>query len=226
MQTREILVLGGTSFVGRAAVTAALAAGHRVTTLNRGSTGPDVPGVDVRRADRRDPDAVRRALGDDRWDAVIDTWSAEPLPGRDHRRPADRPGGPLRLRLQPLGLPVAHPAGGDESEPVVDGDPRSEDASDYAAAKRGGELAVLERFEGRCLLARAGLILGPHENVGRLPWWLAQAAERHAAAMAGGDARLVAPGPPDRPLQLVDARDLAEWMVRWPRRARPARSTP
>ena len=214
MQTREILVLGGTSFVGRAAVTAALAAGHRVTTLNRGSTGPDVPGVDVRRADRRDPDAVRRALGDDRWDAVIDTWSAEPLPvATTVDLLTDRVGhyGYVSSRSV-YRWPIR--AGGDESEPVVEGDPRSEDASDYAAAKRGGELAVLERFEGRCLLARAGLILGPHENVGRLPWWLAQAAERHAAAMAGGDARLVAPGPPDRPLQLVDARDLAEWMVR------------
>ena len=73
-------MLGGTSFVGRALVGTALEAGHEVTTLNRGRTGPDVSGVETRRADRRDADAVRRALGDDSWDAVVDTWSAEPRP--------------------------------------------------------------------------------------------------------------------------------------------------
>ena len=54
------------------------------------------------------------------------------------------------------------------------------------------------------LLARAGLILGPHEDIGRLPWWLTRVAR-------GG--RVVAPGRPDRPLQYVDARDLAAWLT-------------
>ena len=54
------------------------------------------------------------------------------------------------------------------------------------------------------LLARAGLILGPHEDIGRLPWWLQRVAR-------GG--RVVAPGRPERPLQLVDVRDLASWLL-------------
>ena len=57
----------------------------------------------------------------------------------------------------------------------------------------------------RALIARAGLILGPYEIVGRMPWWLRRI-ER------GGD--VLAPGPPDQPLQYVDCRDLAEWMLR------------
>jgi 2'-hydroxyisoflavone reductase len=84
----------------------------------------------------------------------------------------------------------------------VEGDPEA-GASDYAADKRGAELGVLASFPD-ALLARAGLILGPHEDIGRLPWWLSRIA-------AGG--RVVAPGRPDRPLQYVDARDLAAWML-------------
>jgi nucleoside-diphosphate-sugar epimerase len=57
---------------------------------------------------------------------------------------------------------------------------------------------------GRVLAARAGVIVGPHENIGRLPWWLRRLAE-------GGET--LAPGPPDAPIQLIDARDLAAWML-------------
>jgi len=87
---------------------------------------------------------------------------------------------------------------------VVPGDPSSHDASDYAAAKRGGELAALEGFDGPVLLARPGLILGPYERVGRLPFWLYR-------IHRGG--RVPCPGPPDRPLQYIDARDLAGWVL-------------
>jgi hypothetical protein len=75
---------------------------------------------------------------------------------------------------------------------------------DYAAVKRGGEIAAEEVFGERALLVRAGLIIGPYENVGRLPWWLARIAR-------GGD--VLAPGPRDLPLQYVDARDLATWTL-------------
>jgi nucleoside-diphosphate-sugar epimerase len=92
----------------------------------------------------------------------------------------------------------------DETGPVVDGDPASVDAEDYARCKRGGELAALGAFGDRALLARAGLILGPYERVGRLPWWLRRM-ER------GG--RVLCPGPPTRPLQYIDGRDLADWLL-------------
>src|SRR5262249_44483454 len=74
----RLLVLGGTHHVGRAVVEAALARGDQVTTLNRGETGKDVPGAQVRRADRTDAAQLRAALGDDTWDAVVNTWSWAP----------------------------------------------------------------------------------------------------------------------------------------------------
>ena len=84
----------------------------------------------------------------------------------------------------------------------MDGDPAAE-RGDYPARKRGAELGVLAAFPD-ALLARAGLIVGPYEDIGRLPWWLQRLAR-------GG--RVVAPGRPGRPLQLVDARDLAGWLL-------------
>ena len=69
----KLLVLGGTHHVGRAVVEVALARGDQVTTLTRGVSGPSAAGAEERHADRTDPAQLRAALGDDRWDAVIDT---------------------------------------------------------------------------------------------------------------------------------------------------------
>jgi nucleoside-diphosphate-sugar epimerase len=200
----KLLVLGGTHHVGRATVEVALAAGHEVTTVNRGESGRDVAGVDARRADRREPGALARALGDDEWDAVVDTWSDEPVGVRDAARLLSGRAGHYGYVSSRSVFAWPIPPGADESAPVVEGDPDSTDGTDYAAAKRGGELAVLREFDGPALLARAGMILGPYEVVGRLPWWLGRIAR-------GG--RVPAPGPADRPLQYVDARDLAAWML-------------
>lgn len=200
----RILVLGGTHHVGRAVVEAALSQGDSVTTLTRGVSGAPPPEADARLADRTDADAFRAALHDDSWDAVIDTWSGAPsVVGESARALADRVAhyGYVSSRSVyrwPL------PPGVDESAPVVDADPSSTDDVDYAAAKRGAELAVLDAFGDRALLARAGLVIGPYEVVGRLPWWLRRM-ER------GG--RVLAPGPTERPLQYVDGRDLAAWML-------------
>jgi nucleoside-diphosphate-sugar epimerase len=208
MTTMKLLVLGGTHFVGRAIVEAAVTEGMDVTTLNRGRSA--IPGVTVRAlvADRTDPAALRAALGDGEWDAVIDTWSDAPLAvATACGQLKDRTGhfgyvSTISVYAEPV------PAGADETAPVVDADPDSpvgiEDISNYAAAKRGGELAVLRAFGDGALIARPGLILGPYENVGRLPWWLRRI-ER------GG--RVLAPGDPDKSFQYVDARDLASWML-------------
>lgn len=199
----KLLVLGGTHHVGRAIVETALAGGHRVTTVNRGNLAPAV-GVDARTADRRVPGSLAAALAADDWDAVLDTWSTEPAVVRESAALlTDRVGhyGYVSSRSV-YTWPI--PSGADESAPVVDADPGSTNGADYPAAKRGGELAVLEHFADRALLARAGLILGPYEVVGRLPWWLGRIAR-------GG--RVPAPGPSDRALQYVDARDLAGWMI-------------
>src|SRR5258707_666077 len=132
----RLRVLGGTQHGGRAVAEVALARGDEVTTINRGQTGTDVPGARVRRADRTDQAQLRSALGDDSWDAVIDTWSRAPrvvsesaalLSGRagHHGYVSSR-----AVYTWPI------PAGGDESAPVFDGDAASEQCDDYPAAKR------------------------------------------------------------------------------------------
>ena len=200
----RLLVLGGTHHVGRAVVETALARGDQVTTLNRGVSGPPAAGAQPLHADRTDPAALAAALGDGSWDAVIDTWSGAPAAvGQAAALLAGRAGhyGYVSSRSV-YQWPI--PDGIDESAPVVAGDPADTSSADYAAAKRGGELAAVAAFGDRALLARAGLILGPYEIAGRMPWWLRRL-ER------GGD--VLAPGPRDRPLQYIDCRDLAAWLL-------------
>jgi len=200
----RLLVLGGTHHVGRAVVEAAVARGDEVTTVNRGVSGTDVAGATARRADRTDKAQLSAALGDDAWDAVIDTWSRAPRVAGDAAALLSGRAGHYGYVSSRSVYTWPMTPGADESAPVVDGDPASEESDDYAAAKRGGELAVLVRFDGPSLLARAGLILGPYELVGRMPWWLRRI-ER------GGD--VLAPGPRDMPIQYIDCRDLAAWLL-------------
>ncbi|WP_205707478.1 NAD-dependent epimerase/dehydratase family protein [Kineococcus vitellinus] len=201
----RLLVLGGTRFVGRAVVREALERGWEVTALHRGRTGSTPAGVRVLRADRTDVADLAAALsapgaGGAGWDAVVDTWSGAPRAVGDAARLlAGRAG---RYAYVSSSSVYAWGRHVDEGSPLVEGDPRALEG-DYPALKRGAELAALAVFED-ALLARAGLILGPHEDVGRLPWWLLRTAR-------GG--RVVAPGRPGRPLQHVDVRDLAAWLL-------------
>jgi 2'-hydroxyisoflavone reductase len=201
----RLLVLGGTEFVGRAVVQAALARGDQVTVFNRGHTEPPAE-VTALRGDRVAAGGLA-ALDDGSWDVVVDTWSAAPFAVQDTARL-------LAGRVQHYAYissrsvhvypPAAQLA---EDGPVVKSAPdagRNGEAVEYAEAKRGGELAAIESFRDRALLVRAGLILGPHENIGRLPWWLRR--------MARGGV-VLAPGPRDLDLQYIDARDLASWTL-------------
>jgi len=198
----KLLVLGGSSFVGRALVEDALARGWAVTTFNRGRTGEADPRVEALRGDRLDPRDVAQ-LGCGSWDLVADTWAGAPRLARDSAAVlADRAGRYLYVSSVSVYAPPP-PVHGDESAPTVTASPDAE-AVAYPEAKRGAELGIEAHFGDRALLARAGLILGPHEDVGRLPWWLLRLDR-------GGD--VLAPGPPERPLQLIDARDLARWLL-------------
>jgi 2'-hydroxyisoflavone reductase len=195
----RMLVLGGTQFVGHAVVAEGLDRGYDVTVANRGASGPAPDGSRHVTLDRTVPEGYA-PLAQEAFDVVVDTWSGAPHVVRD----AARALGPSSDRWvyvssrSVYAWPPSH--GADESAPVVDGDPDAE-ATDYAADKRGAELA-LERELGATRVAslRAGLILGPRENVGRLPWWLRRIS-------AGGP--VLAPAPPALPIQYVDARDLA-----------------
>ncbi|MFE9094360.1 NAD-dependent epimerase/dehydratase family protein [Streptomyces sp. NPDC007264] len=199
----RLLVLGGTEFAGRAVVEAALGRGWEVTVLNRGRHRPP-PGVRALRGDRTAPGGPA-ALAEGEWDAVVDTWSAAPRAVHEAARLlAGRAGRYVYVSSCSV-YAWAPPAGYAEDAPLVEGAAADAGATEYPQDKRGGELAALDAFgPDRSVLVRAGLILGPHENIGRLPWWLTRIAR-------GGP--VLAPGPRDLPLQYVDVRDLAEWIL-------------
>jgi 2'-hydroxyisoflavone reductase len=194
----RLLVLGGTGFVGRAVVEDAVARGWSVTTVNRGRGAWAHPAVEQIIGDRLDPTALA-SLGTRDWELVVDTWSGAPRAVRDAATVlAPRAGRYAYISSGSVYAPPPH-VGGDEDAPTVAGDPGA-DGGEYPERKRGAELAVQHAFGDRALLLRPGTILGPHEDVGRLPWWLLRLAR-------GGE--VLAPGPADQPLQLIDARDLA-----------------
>ncbi|MEU9665880.1 NAD-dependent epimerase/dehydratase family protein [Streptomyces bobili] len=199
----RLLVLGGTEFAGRAVVEAALGRGWEVTVLNRGRHA-SVPGARTLVGDRTAPGGLD-ALKDGEWDAVVDTWSAAPRAVHEAARLLR---GRTRRYVYVSSCSVytwAPPAGYAEDAPLVEDAEPDAEQTDYARDKRGGELAAVDAFgEADSVLVRAGLILGPYENVGRLPWWLTRTAR-------GGP--VLAPGPRELPLQYVDVRDLAEWIL-------------
>ncbi|MFJ4436309.1 NAD-dependent epimerase/dehydratase family protein [Streptomyces sp. NPDC088923] len=198
----RLLVLGGTEFVGRATVEAGLARGWDVTVLNRG-TKPAPKGARALVGDRTAPGGLA-ALEGGAWDLVVDTWSHGPRAVRDAAE-ALKERAERYVYVSTCSVYAWPRAAGTGVEaPLVAGDPDAE-ARDYPSDKRGGELAVERTFGAeRALFARAGLILGPYENVGRLPWWLLR-------MRRGGE--VLAPGPRELPLAYIDARDLAQWLL-------------
>lgn len=207
MRPMKLLMLGGTAFAGRAVVEAALGRGWEVTVFHRGRHEPP-PGVRSLRGDRTAPDglaALVEASAEGAWDVVVDTWSAAPRAVRDTARLlAGRAGRYVYVSSCSV-YAWAPPADYAEDAPLVEGASADAEGTDYARDKLGGELAAVAAFgTERSLLVRSGLILGPYENIGRLPWWLTRIAR-------GGP--VLAPGPRSLPLQYVDVRDLAEWIL-------------
>jgi nucleoside-diphosphate-sugar epimerase len=198
----RLLVLGGSSFVGRAVVEDGLRRGWTVTTFNRGHAPVVHERVERLLGDRLDPgDLV--PLARRTWDYVVDTWSGAPRAARDSAAAlADRARHYVYVSSGSVYAPPP-PLGADESAQTVDAAPDAVDG-EYPSRKRGSELAIEAAFGDRALFARAGLILGPHEDVGRLPWWLLRMDR-------GGE--VLAPGPADLALQCIDARDLARWLL-------------
>lgn len=201
----KLLILGGTEFVGRAVAEAALARGAEVTVFHRGRHAA-TPGVAELLGDRMAADGLAALAGSPRsWDLVVDTWSGAPSAVRDAARLLAGRAGRYAYVSSCSVYASPAPAGRPEGRPLVEGaTPDAGGDVSYPLAKRGGELAALDAFGDRALLARAGLILGPWENIGRLPWWLGRIAR-------GGT--VLAPGTPDLPLQYIDARDLATWLL-------------
>lgn len=200
----RILVIGGSVFLGRAIVDAAIRHGHRVTTFNRGRTGTDLPGVEVIRGDRESADDLA-ILGNRYWDTVIDVCGFVPHVVADSARILSGHA-ETYVFISSVSAYADWPA-----MPVDETSARFPCAPDagladaaYGPLKAGCERVIESTFDGRVVIVNPGLIVGPHENVGRLPWWLERISR-------GG--RVLAPGKPDRALQLIDARDIAEFVL-------------
>lgn len=200
----RLLIIGGSSFLGRATAEAALRRGDRVTTFNRGRSDPDVEGVEVVHGDRTSDEDLARLAGLS-FDVVVDTCGFVPeAVGRSARVLAGS--GAHYVYVSSMSASPTWPEA--PTPDGIEGRPCPPDATaddgDYGVLKAGCERAVTEVFGDRSTIVRSGLIIGPHENVGRLPWWLQRIS-------LGGE--VLAPGDPDVPMQLVDARDLAGFML-------------
>lgn len=214
----RILFLGGTRFLGRHAVDAALARGHDVTIFTRGRTphpwGDSLTALTALTGER-DPLLAPGldALRDGRWDAVIDTSGYVP---RIVRASASL----LRERaaqyLFVSSISVYAGGGGanqDESAPVgkLD-DPLTEEvAKHYGPLKAACEDEVRAIFGDAAIIVRPGLIVGPHDATDRFGYWVARF--RHPALLGERPATAVVPAPAEAPMQVIDARDLGDWMI-------------
>ncbi len=201
----DLLILGGTRFLGRHLTEQALAAGHRVTLFNRGLSGPDLfPEAELLTGDR---DGGLEPLRGRSWDAVIDTSGYVPRVVEQSARLLSRSVGRyVFISTISVYASFARP-GIDESVPPLTAmaDPASEDVGEYyGELKARCEETVAEVIGDRGVTIRPGLIVGPYDSSDRFthwPWRLAQ----------GGE--VLAPGRPQRTVQLIDVRDLAAFTL-------------
>ena len=202
----RLMVLGGTQFVGRALVADALARGHEVTLFNRGRTNPDLfPEVEHLHGDREHDVS---ALEGKSFDAVVDTSGYVPKAVRASAHALR--GSALYLFVSSVSVYADFSSGRDEDSPTAElgdysADELRDDYANYGALKVLCEQETSAVFGSRALLIRPGLIVGPADPTGRFTYW------PHRIAR-GGD--VLVPAPPDQTVQFIDARDLAEWLVR------------
>jgi len=201
----RLLVLGGTVFLGRHIVEAALCRGHNVTLFHRGLHGTDLfSGVERVLGDR---DGGLEAVGDGPWDAVVDTSGYVPRVVAKAAESLKTRAGFYVFISSVSAYADLSMSGVTEDAPLASlDDPATESVTGetYGALKAACEAEVQRRFSGRSLIVRPGLIVGPWDPTDRFTYWPVRAA-------LGGD--MLAPGKPERPVQFIDVRDLAGWIV-------------
>jgi 2'-hydroxyisoflavone reductase len=197
----HILVLGGTKFLGRHTVDVALARGHDVTLFNRGQTRPELfPDLEKLQGDR---DGDLSALEGRSFDAVVDTSGFVPRVVEATLAALGDVGHYTFVSTISVYADVSTPPS--ESSPVAELEEETEEGPEhYGELKADCEDVVRARFP-EAFIPRPGLIVGPWDPTGRFTYWPQRLA-------AGG--RVLAPAPPDADAQVIDARDLAGWIVR------------
>jgi 2'-hydroxyisoflavone reductase len=229
---QRILILGGTGFLGPKTVAAAVARGHEVTIFNRGrrekllplearaehlygNRDPDLPADDERGPDGKllHPDASPKGLAQlagRQWDVVIDNSGYYPRMVSASAQLLARQHAGLYIYISSISAYADNPAGGgDETTALATlADPSVETLGpafeNYGGLKVLCERAAEAAFPGRAAIVRPGYIVGPGDPTDRFTYWPARIAR-------GGD--VLAPGAPDDPLQWIDVRDLADWLV-------------
>jgi 2'-hydroxyisoflavone reductase len=205
----NILIIGGTRFLGRHLVDSALARGHQITMFNRGKSNPDIyPNLETIHGDRADD---LSALTTRHFDSVIDTCGYFPRLVR-HSARALKDSADQYVFISSISAyaDFAHlgitedyllakmPAGTPETIEEITGET-------YGPLKVLCEQAAAEEFPGRALIIRPGLIVGPYDPTDRFTYWPVRVAR-------GGD--VIAPEKPEVPIQIVDGRDLAEFTIK------------
>jgi nucleoside-diphosphate-sugar epimerase len=203
----RLLILGGTAFVGRAVATAALAAGHDVTCAARGRSGPVPAGATLIRIDREEADGLAPLAGQ-RFDAVVDVSST---PSQVRAAVAALRGRVGQWTYVSSGSAYADtvtPGQDAATAPLLEPAPPDMDAPDagveeYGRCKVACEQAVQDGGVP-AFICRAGLVVGPEDDSDRYTYWPVRLAR-------GGE--VLAPGDPADPVQFIDVRDLAAWLV-------------
>lgn len=211
----RLLVLGGTRFLGRHLVDAAIERGHAVTTFTRGQLATHEHAAVFPLGGDRDPAKAPglAALASGTWDAVVDLSGYVPrivdascamLEGRVRRY----------LFVSTVSVYADTRRGGvDESAARARlADPANEDvAANYGALKAACEDRVRARYGDAATIIRPGLIVGPGDPTDRFSYWVARFTQPQV--LGERDDSAAVPGPPERPVQFIDARDLARWTL-------------
>jgi 2'-hydroxyisoflavone reductase len=199
-----LLILGGTGFIGPPLTQEALRLGWKVTHFNRGRTAKDgVANVETLVGDRKGQlDALRGR----RWDAVVDDTGFIPKFVRMSAQLL-APNVGYCLFISSISAYASFAKPNDEHSPTGKlSDPDIEKVTDdtYGPMKALCEQYTVDAFQGRASIVRPGYIVGPLDGSDRFTYWAVRASK-------GGE--MLAPGAPDDPIQIIDVRDLAAWMM-------------
>ncbi len=201
----RILMIGGTAFVGRHIAAAALDAGHELTLFHRGKTGTDLFPQAAHLSGDRDEDLSALAAG--RWDATIDVCAYFPRQVRSLATALGGRGGTYVFISSVSAYSPSVPPNYDESAPlaaVADPDATEVTNENYGGLKVACEQLSTELFGPDTTIIRPTYVIGPYDRSYRFTWWVDRLAR-------GGT--VLAPGDPDDPIQLIDARDQAAFTV-------------
>jgi 2'-hydroxyisoflavone reductase len=201
----RILIIGGTAFVGRHIAAAAIDAGHHVTLFNRGLTGPELFPLATHLTGDRDVDLAALASGS--WDATIDVCAYFPRQVRSLASALGGRGGTyVFISSVSAYSPTMQPNYDESAALATVDDPEATEVTDenYGGLKAACEQESGQLFGPDTTIIRPTYVIGPYDRSYRFTWWVDRVAR-------GG--MVLAPGDPDDPIQLIDARDQAAFIV-------------